>query len=241
MIAGRMSPIVLLWIGLDNGFRKHRLTQNKIIETENVLGRGGDLAGMLDMADTMQEERPDLKIQPTTCSPEIKRDIADFWKIPADQIRSKPFVTICDTSKLRAVVFRDSFFETIIPFIAEDFNRIVYIWKQYDHAIMKELIEQQKPQIVIEEMVERLLILVREPSDGMVRSLPIRLPHRFNTEDYRHSFVYRLRMPASPWRACGSSPQWRTALSSSMRGNPPLSAGINPNDFCQTSSSSMQK
>ena len=123
------------------------------------------MAGMLDMADTMQEERPVLRFQPTTCSPEIKRDIEDLWKTPADLIRSKPFTTKCDTSKLRAVVFRDSFFETIIPLIAEDFNQIVYIWKQYDHAIMKELIEQQKPQIVIEEMVERSLILVRESND----------------------------------------------------------------------------
>ena len=149
-------------------------TQNKIIETENVPGRGGDLAGMLDMADTMREENPVLKVQPTTCSPEINKAVADFMKTPADLIRSKAFMTKCDNSKLRAVVFRDSFFETIIPFIAEDFNRIVYVWKPYDQAIMKELIEQQKPQIVIEEMVERLLILVRERSgrDGTIAADP---------------------------------------------------------------------
>jgi alginate O-acetyltransferase complex protein AlgJ len=135
---------------------------NKVIETKNIIGIGGDLAGMLDMADTMHEERPVLKIQSTICSQKIKMEIEDYWKIPTDLIRSKPLVTTCDASKLRAVVFRDSFFETIIPFIAEDFGQIVYIWKQYDHAIMKELIEQQKPQIVIEEMVERLLNLVRE-------------------------------------------------------------------------------
>jgi hypothetical protein len=110
----------------------------------------------------MHEERPVLKIQPTICSPKIKREIEDYWKIPAELIRSTPLMTTCDTSKLRAVVFRDSFFETIIPFIAEDFGQIVYIWKQYDHAIMKDLIDHQKPQIVIEEMVERLLNLVRE-------------------------------------------------------------------------------
>ena len=152
-------------------FPEVSVTQNKINEAENILGRGGDLAGMLDMADTMREERPDLKIQPTTCSSKIKRDVADYWKIPGDQIRSVPLMTICDKSKLRAIVFRDSFFETIIPFIAEDFNQIVYISKQYDHAIMKELIEQQKPQIVIEEMVERSLILVREPN-GMIAADP---------------------------------------------------------------------
>ena len=152
-------------------FPEASVTQNIIIETENVRGPGGDLAGMLDMADTMSEERPVLKMQPTTCSPEINQAVADFRKIPADQVRSAPLVTTCDASKLRAVVFRDSFFDSIIPFIAEDFNRIVYIWKPYDHAIMKELIAQQKPQIVIEEMVERLLILVREPN-GMIAADP---------------------------------------------------------------------
>ena len=155
-------------------FPEASLKQNKIIGTKNIPGRGGDLAGMLDMADTMHEESPVLKVQPTTCSPEIKRAIADFMKTPADLIRSKPFMTKCDTSKLRAVVFRDSFFDTIIPFIAEDFNRIDYVWKPYDHAIMKELIAQQKPQIVIEEMVERFLILVRERNgpDGMITADP---------------------------------------------------------------------
>jgi alginate O-acetyltransferase complex protein AlgJ len=150
------------------------LKQIKIIEDKNILGPGGDLAGMLDMADTMQEERPVLRGQPTACSSEIKQAVADFRKIPADQVRSAPFVTTCDASKLRAVVFRDSFFEALIPFIAEDFNRTVYIWKQYDHAILKELIARQKPQIVIEEMVERLLILVRERSgrDGTIAADP---------------------------------------------------------------------
>jgi len=147
-------------------FPEVAVTQNKIIETENILGPGGDLAGMLDMADTMPEESPVLKMQPTACSPEIKKAVADFRKIPVDQMRSATLVTTCDASKLRAVVFRDSFFEPLIPLIAEDFNRIVYIWKPYDPAIMKELIAQQKPQIVIEEMVERLLILVRERSGG---------------------------------------------------------------------------
>jgi alginate O-acetyltransferase complex protein AlgJ len=146
-------------------FPEASLPQSKIIETKIIPGAGGDLAGMLDMADTMQEERPVLKMQPTTCSPKIKQALADFWKISDAQTRrNTPLMTKCDTSKLRAVVFRDSFFEALIPFVSEDFNRIVYIWKPYDHAIMKELIAQQKPQIVIEEMVERLLILVRERS-----------------------------------------------------------------------------
>jgi len=126
----------------------------------------------------MHEERPVLKAQPTTCSPEIERAIADFRKTPPDLIRSKPYMTKCDKSKLQAVVFRDSFFETIIPFIADDFNRLAYFWKQYDHSIMKKIIEQQKPQIVIEEMVERFLILVRESNgpDGIIAADPTAAP-----------------------------------------------------------------
>jgi alginate O-acetyltransferase complex protein AlgJ len=138
------------------------LKQIKIFEDKNILGPGGDLAGMLDMADTLHEERPVLKMQPTTCSPKIKQALSDFRKIPAEQIRGAPLVTTCDASKLRAVVFRDSFFTAVVPFIAEDFNRIDYVWKPYDHAIMIKLMAQQKPQIVIEELVERSLILVRE-------------------------------------------------------------------------------
>jgi hypothetical protein len=159
-------------------FPEASLTQNKIIETENILGTGGDLAGMLDMADTMHEERPVLKIQPTTCSPIIKRDIEDFWKIPADLVRSQLFMTKCDRSQLRAVIFRDSFFNAVVPFIAEDFNQIVYIWKPYDHSIMEKLLAQQKPQIVIEEMVERFLILVRESNgpDGIIAADPTVAP-----------------------------------------------------------------
>ena len=144
-------------------FPEASVRQNKIIETENIIpGPGGDLAGMLDMADTMPEERPVLKMQPTTCSPKIKQALGDFRKMPADQIRGAPLVTTCDASKLRAVVFRDSFFNAVVPFIAEDFNRIDYVGKPYDHAIMIKLMAQHKPQIVIEELVERSLILVRE-------------------------------------------------------------------------------
>jgi hypothetical protein len=142
------------------------LKQIKIIEDKNILGPGGDLAALLDMANSMREERPALKVQPTACSQKIERDLADFIKTPANLIKDKPFMTRCDTSTIRAVVFRDSFFGSIIPFIAEDFNQIDYIWKKYDHAIMIKLIAQQKPQIVIEEMVERFLIHVRERYGG---------------------------------------------------------------------------
>jgi hypothetical protein len=119
----------------------------------------------------MQEKRPALRVQ-STCLPQKIQGIDELDLITPN--KPKSVMTKCDKSKMRAVVFRDSFFEPLIPFMAEDFNQIVYIWTQYDHSIMEKLIEQQKPQIVIEEMVERLLILVRERSgrDGTIAADP---------------------------------------------------------------------
>ena len=60
----------------------------------------------------------------------------------------------------RAVVFRDSFSHELVPFLSEHFNRIVYIWP-YPTALRKmrlfdkAVIEKEKPQLVIDEFVER--------------------------------------------------------------------------------------
>ena len=55
----------------------------------------------------------------------------------------------------RLLVFRDSFMNTMAPFLAHSFQRVALIWQQnWD----KGLIEREKPDIVIDEMVERFLI-----------------------------------------------------------------------------------
>lgn len=56
----------------------------------------------------------------------------------------------------RAVMFRDSFASSMIPFLSEHFRRIVYEWQgpnQFNYA----LVEREKPDVVIQEMVERKL------------------------------------------------------------------------------------
>jgi len=61
-----------------------------------------------------------------------------------------------DDAKLpRAVMFRDSYATHLIPFLSEYFQRIVYVWRyHFDRA----LIERERPDVVIEEMVERRLM-----------------------------------------------------------------------------------
>ncbi len=93
-------------------------------------------------------------------------DVAPLGKILADSASrcarrvenpdapgSETFV--CDRPELpRAVVYRDSMAIPLIPLLAENFSRVVFVSSRgFDPA----LIEREKPDIVIEEMVERTL------------------------------------------------------------------------------------
>ena len=60
---------------------------------------------------------------------------------------------MCDRPNLpRAVVFRDSMAIALIPLLSEDFSRVVYVQSR---AMDFDIIERERPDIVIEEMVER--------------------------------------------------------------------------------------
>ncbi len=63
----------------------------------------------------------------------------------------------CNHEKKRVIVFRDSFFSAVECFFSEHFELVVYIRKKYDPTIMEDLIEKIKPDIVIEEILERYL------------------------------------------------------------------------------------
>lgn len=52
---------------------------------------------------------------------------------------------------LKILIFHDSFFQEMHKFIAESFRETVFIWSVWE----KEIIEQEKPDIVVYEMVER--------------------------------------------------------------------------------------
>jgi len=67
------------------------------------------------------------------------------------------FSTNCPQGELRAVVFRDSFFEALVPYISLNFKEVIYLWKQYDPKNVEELFRVFKPDIVIEEIGERIL------------------------------------------------------------------------------------
>ena len=54
----------------------------------------------------------------------------------------------------RAVMFRDSFANALIPYLSEHFERILYVW---DRDVDLALVDIEKPDVVIQEIVGRFL------------------------------------------------------------------------------------
>jgi hypothetical protein len=61
---------------------------------------------------------------------------------------------IPDPQLPRAVVFRDSFGNALIPFLSEHFQRILYVW---DRDVDPQVVKTEKPDIVIQQIVGRFL------------------------------------------------------------------------------------
>ncbi len=70
--------------------------------------------------------------------------------------RAKPSYAIgCQKRELTALVFRDSFFTEIQPFLSENFRHVVYLWKEYDQKNIEEIFDIYTPDVVIDAQVER--------------------------------------------------------------------------------------
>lgn len=70
--------------------------------------------------------------------------------------RAKPSYAIgCSDRNLTALVFRDSFFTELQPFLSENFRHVVYLWKDYDQKNVEEIFDIYTPDVVINAQVER--------------------------------------------------------------------------------------
>lgn len=114
---------------------------------------GGDLARMLAQEQAMPEkELVTLAPRPYLPKLEVKSDPAILPKkwVPEEE----PLSIENPSQKYKAVVFRDSFCDFLTPFLGYNFKRIVFIWQRpWDLSV----IEHEKPDVVIDEMLERYL------------------------------------------------------------------------------------
>ena len=114
----------------------------------------GDLTRMLLDYDSFTESYREVKHIPP-CAEILP---VDFELSNLDNSNEERAIrTHCPQKKLKAVIFRDSFFGSLIPYISVNFKEAIYIWKSFDQQNIEELPAEFKPDIVIEEIGERTL------------------------------------------------------------------------------------
>lgn len=111
----------------------------------------GDLARMMRLEDDLDE---DMRVDVNTGVPRTATiSIQPF--ATAGEDRPRHISTRSGAAVPRAVIFRDSFSEAMEPWLAELFGRAVFAWTS---EMNMALIDQEHPDVVILEFVERRLM-----------------------------------------------------------------------------------
>jgi alginate O-acetyltransferase complex protein AlgJ len=124
---------------------RHR--SRSAFEPRVVRSPGLDLAGMLGLTEVLSEE--DLVLVPRHPTARILEPLHPNRRLTHGRI-----VTDAPNRGPRAVVFMDSFGPALVPFLSEDFSRVVYLWQD---NIDPQVVQQERPQVVIQEWVGRAL------------------------------------------------------------------------------------
>lgn len=104
---------------------------------------GMDLAGQLGLNSVLHEKRLDLRPRIPLRLSHVEQDVIEPFTVDATA-HGQP----------GAVVFRDSFFTQVLPWLAESFGRGAYFWQ---YGFSPDVIEAEHPSIVIQEIAERKL------------------------------------------------------------------------------------
>jgi hypothetical protein len=107
----------------------------------------GDLAGMLGLQGVLKEERPRLKPR-RAARARFEGECGDAGRCASE---------VDDASLPRLLMYRDSASSYLIPLLAEHFSRGVYVWDR-QWKFSAELIERERPDVLVLEMVERRLM-----------------------------------------------------------------------------------
>ena len=113
---------------------------------------GGDLATILGQQDLVETDLVALKPIPGFKSVAASVDPSVYPK--AWPKNTEPMVSSNPDAAGTAMVFRDSFAGAWSPFLGHHFKRVIYIWEYHWNP---DLIERERPQVVIDEMLERFM------------------------------------------------------------------------------------
>ena len=122
------------------------LIHPEIMKLKEEFRKGGDLAGFIGVHG-FNESNP----QP------IFKNSYKPVKHPKNTGVKETHSFLCKDQKLNAVIFRDSFFSSLIPYFARKFKKTTYIWEMLNYSSLKKHIGSKSPDIIIEEWIERAL------------------------------------------------------------------------------------
>lgn len=113
---------------------------------------GDDLALMLGLDDIMTEQ--------AIVGPDRSPGCADQARIETPRFTvygGISFSQDCGKTGVRALVFRDSFSKSLVPYLSEQFGYVAYVWTRPNDKSFSWFVNKHKPDVVIEIHVERYL------------------------------------------------------------------------------------
>ncbi|HEY9113467.1 MAG TPA: hypothetical protein VIN10_02130 [Bacteroidales bacterium] len=116
----------------------------------------GDLTAMLGIENLCSEELPYLKCINSSLNLEIGnlRYYTPLQHFPYPDEYEK-VMTTGDTSLPKAVIIRDSFASFMLWQLSYGFNETIYIWDFWNYGLNAEIIEKERPEFVINILVEK--------------------------------------------------------------------------------------
>ncbi|MCP4039857.1 MAG: hypothetical protein GY733_23130 [bacterium] len=121
------------------------------VKAERYLDRGIGLTSMVGLSHYYREEVLALrKVAPH--SQILMENKQQYARLEREQL---PLAHGVPGAQLpRAVVFRDSFSNALIPYLSENFRRVLYVWSR---DVEPRIVEREQPDIVIQQIAGRLL------------------------------------------------------------------------------------
>jgi hypothetical protein len=121
------------------------------VRFRRVTTPGMGLAELVGLGDVYAEERLVL-------TPESPRAAIPAGQRAAYEARVRKQLPMAlgtsDPSLPRALMFRDSFANALVPYLSESFDRILYVWER---NLDPRIVEKDEPDVVIQQIVERFL------------------------------------------------------------------------------------
>ena len=139
----------------------------------------GDLAILMNLRGLVTEDAPDVLIK-DACKPRDYERMSELLEIP--QYRNLgthrlPVISGCSDQKYKAVVFHDSFGRFLRPYLSQQFDTVIFI-NHLNFEDAKSIIEQERPDIVIDQRVARNLLKALRPDHDLEQTV---LSSKFET------------------------------------------------------------